>query len=306
MKSLQMVPYSSPAVTVLQQRNITIASFIGKEDNNIDWETVESFGNEWSIYNSFTDEEVESIGSDYFDILPPELQNGHTKALDAGCGSGRWSKYLSSKVGFIEAIDPSSAVFSAANLLKGISNIRISQASIENIPFEDNSFDLVFSLGVLHHIPDTNKAIKQCVRKVKPGGYFLVYLYYNFDNRGWVFKSIFKITHFIRKVVSKLPAKIKVFTCDLIAVFVYLPLVLLSRVLDKLNFSKKVIDRIPLSYYRKTSFTVIRNDALDRFGTPLEQRFSKVEIKRMMEDVGLKNIVFSSKAPFWHAIGKKE
>ena len=49
----------------------------------------------------------------------------------------------------------------------------------------------------------------------------------------------------------------------------------------------------------------MRNDALDRFGTPLEQRFNKSEIKAMMESGGLKNIVFSANAPYWHAIGQK-
>lgn len=300
-----MLPYSSPATKVLQLQEFTISSFTGKKDHNIDWATVESFGNEWSIFDSFSEEEVESIGNDYFDILPKELQNKNTTALDAGCGTGRWSRYLSSKVGFIEAIDPSSAVFSAAKFLKDQPNIRVSQASIENIPFEDESFDLVFSLGVLHHIPDTGRAIRQCIRKVKPGGYFLVYLYYNLDNRGLLFRSVFKLTHLVRKIISRLPAKIKVFTCELIALFIYAPLALFSRTLDKMGVSRKIIENIPLSYYRKTSLKVIRNDALDRFGTPLEQRFSKTEIRKMMDEAGLKDIVFSNKAPYWHAIGKK-
>jgi hypothetical protein len=49
----------------------------------------------------------------------------------------------------------------------------------------------------------------------------------------------------------------------------------------------------------------MKNDALDRFGTPLEQRFSKTEIVRMMECCGLKNIIVSEKEPYWHAIGQK-
>lgn len=86
-----------------------------------------------------------------------------------GCGSGRWSKYLSGKVKFIEAIDPSRSVFSASALTADIPNIRITQAGVDNIPFEDNSFDFVYSLGVLHHIPDTAAAMQACVNKLKPG-----------------------------------------------------------------------------------------------------------------------------------------
>ena len=63
---------------------------------------------------------------------------------------------------------------------------------------------------------------------------------------------------------------------------------------------------IPLSYYVGKSMNIIRNDALDRFGTPLEKRFSKETIRQMMNDCGLTDVVFSEKMPYWHALGKKK
>ncbi len=63
--------------------------------------------------------------------------------------------------------------------------------------------------------------------------------------------------------------------------------------------------KIPLSYYSDKSFNNIRNDALDRFGTPLEQRFSKLQITKMMSEAGLSNIKFSDREPYWHAVGQK-
>jgi hypothetical protein len=62
---------------------------------------------------------------------------------------------------------------------------------------------------------------------------------------------------------------------------------------------------IPLQGYENQSFYVIRNDSLDRFGTPLEQRFSRIEIKEMMQEAGLEDIVFSEHIPYWHAVGRK-
>ena len=70
-------------------------------------------------------------------------------------------------------------------------------------------------------------------------------------------------------------------------------------------FKNKFYTKIPLSYYVGKSLNIIRNDALDRFGTPLEQRFSKKEIKQMMENSGLSEITFSEKEPYWHAVGKR-
>jgi SAM-dependent methyltransferase len=227
-------------------------------------------------------------------------------AADFGCGTGRWSKYFHTKVGAVAAIDPSEAVMAAGQLLNGVENVQLYKASIDNLPFDDNYFDFGFSLGVLHHIPDTQKAMNACIKKIKPGGYFLVYLYYSLDNRGPLYKALFFLSNLIRRVVSMMPDPIKKISCNLLAIFFYMPFVLFSRTLKYLGVSKKIRSRIPLHSYEDNSFYIIRNDALDRFGTPLEQRFSKRQIDEMMNKAGLHNIIFSEQAPYWHAIGQKK
>jgi len=284
----------------------SINSFIKKDEQNIDQKTIDSFGEEWSKFDYFSKEEIEQVGNDYFDILPDNiLEKETTTILDAGCGTGRWAKYLADKVKVIECIDPSNAVLTAQHLLKKNENVRISKASVNHIPFANESFDFVFSLGVLHHIPDTEEGIKKCVEKVKYGGYFLVYLYYNLDNRGISFKIMFWLTNIVRLFISKLPQKLKSLLCDLLACIIYLPMIFLTKVVKTLLPFSKIYQRIPLSYYQNKSFRIIRNDSLDRFGTPLEKRFSKLEIKAMLKNAGLSNIVFSKKEPYWHAIGQK-
>ena len=193
------------------------------DDENIDKDTVLSFGDEWLEYNNFSDEDIFVAGNEYFDIVPETIYTGKY-VLDVGCGTGRWSKYLSKKASKIEAIDPSESVLSAAALLQDDDHVRISQASAGDIPFPDNTFDLVISLGVLHHIPDTQAAMQNCIDKLKPGGHFLVYLYYSHDNRGAFFKSLFKISNKIRNIISSFPFPLKKFTCDLLAFLFYLPL----------------------------------------------------------------------------------
>jgi phosphoglucomutase len=66
------------------------------------------------------------------------------------------------------------------------------------------------------------------------------------------------------------------------------------------------VDRFPLSAYRAQSFYVMRTDALDRFGTKLEQRFTATQIRRMMERAGLDQITFSNSIPYWCAVGFKK
>jgi len=283
-------------------RNIYAFTIDGK---NINHKVVNEFGDEWMKFFEQDDDLVKKGGEEYFDILTEEMINSETYVLDVGCGTGRWTKYLAPKVGFIEAVDPSDAIYAADKLLDKIENIRLSKASIETLPFADETFDFVMSIGVLHHIPDTKQALIDCVKKVKKGGYFFVYLYYNLDRRGTFYKALFNASDLIRKIVSRLPGKLKHFVCDILALIFYLPFILIGRLFKFLGF-KDLAKRMPLHGYQNRSFFMIRNDALDRFGTRLEQRFSKKQIIEMMEAAGLTDIVISNGIPFYHAVGKKK
>jgi hypothetical protein len=101
-----------------------------------------------------------------------------------------------------------------------------------------------------------------------------------------------------------MPAIFKKISCDFMAVFFYMPFILTARFFNLLGL-KKLAKRIPLSDYANKSFFIIRNDTLDRFGTRLEQRFSKQEITSMMTKAGLTNITFGADSPFWHAVGQR-
>lgn len=295
----------SPTKEIKAFNNVKIQSFVSDNDQNLDQETVESFGEEWLKFNNFTPEEINVAGKQYFDIVNDQLLNKSTTVLDLGCGSGRWTKFIAKKVKIVEAVDPSSAIYSATKLNQNEPNVRVTQASVSNIPFEDNTFDFVVCLGVLHHIPDTQQALIDVVKKLKKGGTILLYLYYSLDNRGLFYKLLFKSSTIFRLIISKMPHALKKMFCDLIAVFVYFPMVLLTKGLSLLFGKKKWIKKIPLSYYSDKSFNIIRNDALDRFGTPLEQRFSREQITTMMQQAGLTGLTFSENEPYWHMLGTK-
>jgi ubiquinone/menaquinone biosynthesis C-methylase UbiE len=177
------------------------------------------------------------------------------------------------------------------------------QAKVGELPIPDNSLDFAYSLGVLHHLPDTAAAIKDCVSKVKPGAPFLIYLYYAFDNKPKWFSFIWKCSDVIRRVISKLPFILKYPLSNVIAAIVYFPLARLTLLVEKLGMD---VNNVPLTEYRAKSFYTMRTDALDRFGTRLENRFTQVQIKKMMEDAGLSEIRFSDIAPYWCAIGIKQ
>ena len=291
-------------VKILKTENRDIYIFdIGGE--NIDRKVVDEFGEEWLKFFEHDDDLVKKGGEEYFDILNNEIINPKSYVLDVGCGTGRWTKYLASRVGFIEAVDPSNAIFAADKLLGKTGNVRLSKASIETLPFADETFDFVMSIGVLHHIPNTRQALTDCVKKVKGGGYFFVYLYYNLEGRGFFYKTLFKTSNLVRRIVSQLPGKIKHFVCDILAIIFYMPFILAGRFIKFLGF-KDLAKRMPLHGYQNRSLFMIRNDTLDRFGTRLEQRFSAKQIIEMMESAGLADIVISPGIPLYHAVGRKK
>lgn len=298
-----IVPYNKEPLAVIKAKNRPISIF-STAGENIDTAVVDAFGEEWLKFQHYSDEDIYSLAIMYFDILTDDIINKNTYALDIGCGTGRWTKFLSDRLGFIEALDPSNAVLAADYLLASVENVRITKASVENIPFDDETFDFAMSIGVLHHIPDTQQAMKDCVKKIKKGGYFYCYLYYNLDNRGIVFKIMFFISDLFRKVVSRMPAGLKRFSCDLLSIFLYMPFVLTARLLNWLGL-QKISKKVPLSDYTNKSFFIIRNDTLDRFGTKLEQRFSRSQIETMMLSSGLINIKFGDHSPYWHAVAQK-
>jgi ubiquinone/menaquinone biosynthesis C-methylase UbiE len=273
--------------------------------NNIDIKVVESFGDEWSQLDQSKMNQVEAkqIFKKYFFLFPWSKLHKGCEGFDMGCGSGRWANFVASRVGQLHCIDPSSAIEIAKKKLKKHKNIKFYKSSVDNISLKKCSQDFGYSLGVLHHIPDTQAAIKSCVKLLKPGAPLLLYIYYSFDNRPKWFRSIWFFSNIFRKIISLLPAKIKLLITNIIALLIYYPLAKFSFVLIKFKIN---VSNIPLSFYSNYSFYTMRTDARDRFGTPLEKRFSKNEIKKMMQCSGLKNIKFSNTAPFWVVIGYKK
>ena len=272
---------------------------------NIDKKTVEDFGEEWNKYNqsSIPDEELKKSWNQYFDMFSFEELSNDSEGFDMGCGSGRWAKFVANKVHLLNCIDPSEKALNVAKRnLSNFSNIRYFNASVNDNILKENSQDFGYCLGVLHHIPDTLEGIKACAKLLKKDAPFLLYLYYNFENRSSFYKLIWRLSDFIRKIISSLSPKTKIFITSIIAYLIYYPLARFASVSEKLGID---VSNLPLSDYRNKPIYFMKTDALDRFGTRLEKRFSKDEIKRMLQEAGFRDIRFSKNMPFWVSISRK-
>ena len=272
---------------------------------NLDKKTIKSFGDEWLHFDQsgMKNKEAYKIFKSYFSIFPSNKISKFSEGFDMGCGSGRWAKYTAPRVGLLHCIEPSMAIKVAKKKLKKFNNIKYHQKYLDNSGLKKKSQDFGYSLGVLHHVPNTKLAINSCVNLLKTGAPFLLYIYYSFDNRPTWFKCLWILSNYLRKFIYRLPKFFKFLVCDIIAVLIYYPFARFTLLFQKIGFKLK---NFPLYFYRSRSFYAMRTDARDRFGTPLEKRFTKKEIYKMMKDSGLEKIKFRNGPPFWTAIGFKK
>jgi SAM-dependent methyltransferase len=276
-----------------------------RQPDNLDRDTVEGFGAEWSRFDqrALPEAELQAIFGQYFSAFPWQRLPPDAHGFDLGCGSGRWARAVAPRVGRLHCIDAAAPALEVARrALAGQNNCVFHHASVEAIPLGDGSMDFGYSLGVLHHVPDTLAGIRACAAKLKPGAPFLVYLYYAFDNRPAWFRALWRASDLGRRLLSRLPFRLRAMACDAIAVLVYWPL---ARIAALAQRAGRNVETWPLSAYRDRSFYVMRTDALDRFGTRLEQRFTRAQIQAMLEQAGLTDIRFRDGEPYWCAVGIK-
>jgi SAM-dependent methyltransferase len=271
---------------------------------NIDQKTVAGFGEEWAAYTqeALDPTEHRRLFEQYFSPFPFEALPAGAEGFDLGCGTGRWAALVAEQVGLLHCIDPAEKALAVARRRLGkLPNVTFHQAGVDDIPLADGSQDFGYSLGVLHHIPNTEAAMATCVRKLKPGAPFLVYLYYAFDNRPAWFRALWRGSELGRAAISRLPFGLRKAATSAIAGAVYWPLARGASAGERAGL--EVADW-PLAEYRYRSFYSMRTDALDRFGTRLEQRFSRADIEAMMHRCGLVDIRFREGPPYWVACGR--
>jgi SAM-dependent methyltransferase len=275
---------------------------------NVDPDVAAGFGHEWSTFqqseSEFSPADREAMFRSYFHIFPWNELRSDSVGIDVGCGSGRWSVLVAPKVGHLHLLDASADALAVARQnLTDASNVSFHHASVSNIPVDDNSLDFAFSLGVLHHVPDTMAAICAIATKLKVGAPFLIYLYYALDNRPWWYRAIWRFSNIFRVTISRLPPELRLAISQIIAVAIYWPLARFAALAERTGFSPAAI---PLESYRHRKFYVMRTDAYDRFCTRLEQRFTRAEIEEMLRSAGFGEIRFSNEVPYWCAVGKKQ
>ncbi len=189
---------------------------------------LKSFGRQWNRYDVARWDEDEAVFRVKTGIDPEALAG--LDVLDAGCGGGRYSLLAARSGANVVGVDLSDAVEKARSLCSDYPNALIVQADLLSLPLAECAFDVVFSIGVLHHCPDPRGAFASVARRVKPGGTLAVWLYrQNTPPQELLNKAL-------RRVTTRLPARVLEPLCVGLGVLGGVPM--LNKGLNKLfNFS---------------------------------------------------------------------
>lgn len=141
-----------------------------------------------------------------FARLLPELKN--KMILDVGCGLGMTMDYFIAQKNHVYGIDITSQSVSE-NKKRGLETL---EADARYLPFRDNLFDLVYSLGVIEHFAETELALQEKVRVCKPGGVIVAvvpYLYTPYYLGGILFERLTRPKYDFRTTYGKVFSKRK-------------------------------------------------------------------------------------------------
>ena len=262
--------------------------------------TQRNFGKQWRYFSKMT----ETFETDLFRYLG-QVDGSFFQGklgLDVGCGFGRHAYYASRLGAEMVGVDFSEAIESAAHTLRESETVHLVQANIYQLPFRPQTFDFIYSVGVLHHLPDPEAGFRALVPLLKPGGTIMIWVYSS-TRRG-----VNQMLEMVRRVTTRLPAPAVRLVSLAAGLVDYGGFVLPYKLLRSLPVVGPSIDRVAwerLKLYSQYPFEVTWADWFDRLGAPLRAYYDAPTMQRWLADARLTNHHVSPTGTYgWRAHGQ--
>ena len=274
-----------------QKHNIKLPESIADEIVQAKKRTLSSFSFQWNVFSEmYEDYERSFLG--YIHPIQPDFFPGKL-GFDGGCGFGRHIHYAAKYGAEMIGLDLSEAVEAAFRNNRHLSNVHIVQGDIYNPPFRKGTFDFVYSIGVLHHLPDPKEGFASLSHLLKPNAAMFIWVYsYTSSNRRELSDAI---AASLRKVTTKMSYQSLYIFCYVIAGFVYLTLHIPTKILSRIPGFKCYANRIFLSELSSYPFKVSVTNTFDRLSVPIIHYHNEEELQAWYEEAGLEIIAMSRK-----------
>jgi SAM-dependent methyltransferase len=259
--------------------------------------TIRDFGEQWTAYrdnNGFYGSPA--LFEDVFGPLLPELPIGGGTVADVGAGTGRFVRILlDAGADHVTAVEPSEAFA----VLKANTSSLADRITYLNVPGDQlpatGNLDLVFSYGVLHHIPDPAPVLRAAVSALRPGGKCAVWLYGREGNRLYI-----TVAGALWPLTRRLPHSALAWLSFLLD----FPLVLYAALCRPLRF-------LPLAGYMREVIARLTPDKrrlviYDQLNPAYAKYYSEAEARALLEDAGFNDVrLYHRHGYSWSVVGTR-
>ena len=259
----------------------------------------ESFGFQW---NRFSKVQLDSANGATYSRTRFEEEVGWSRGqlegewgLDGGCGCGRFAEIAAELGADVVALDYSSAVDAAAANLRPHRNVHCVQGDILRPPIKSRSLAFAYSIGVLQHTPDSNRALKSIINLLAPGGKFALTIY----ARRWY--TFLYSKYLVRPLTQRLSSARLLWAIEKLMPWLF-PL---TDMLFPVPVVGKVAQfMIPVAnYVHKTEFSREERyeeailDTFDMLSPAYDRPLSSDQVSRALQSMGVRDFVFRTKVP---------
>ena len=207
--------------------------------------------------------------------------------LDAGCGEGIDLVDVACRTGVeVIGVDVSSDGCRASLArTTGLPNTHVVQADLACLPFGAVTFDMVYSYGVLHHVPAPSRAAAELARVGRADAGVAVYLYEDFGERSAGLRFSLRLVNSLRRITTRIPPSVLFFLCRMASPLVYLTCTVPFLIFKRIPLLRTVAFGLPFRHGRGPFR--LTGDLYDRFSAPLEYRYSRGGAACLLEQAGL-------------------